>query len=879
MKKFFTFFLFLAYAAAAFAKPVSLQTAAQVAGYFYNTQATQGNHYKNGAEITLAFISSSKANSGNASLSTPVNYFYVFNAGQKNGFVIVAADDNIKPVLAYANEGEINSAKMPENVAKWLEGYKTDIRYVIENKIEAGETVKAAWDNYTSEKNAAKRETNSSVSPLLKTKWDQSPYYNALCPYDNNAGERTVTGCVATAMAQVMKFWSYPEQGSGFHSYNHDVYGTLTANFSSTSYNWSAMPNTVTGTNNDVATLMMNCGISVDMNYGIAKNGGSGAYVIKDQSPVTNCAEYALKNYFGYSDKLKGIQRDNYSDTDWEQLLKTELDNGRPIIYAGFGTGGGHCFVCDGYDNSDYFHFNWGWSGAYDGYFLSSVLEPLGVGTGGGNGGFNSSQQAIIGIQPPGNGGGTGTSTLVLYDEVTVDKSTINYGENFTVHTNIWNNGTKTFKGEYGAGIFDNTGAFVDFIETKTGIELPANYQYNGGLDFTTNGLLSALPGEYTISVFYKPTGGNWTIIDNGDYNNYATISIVNASTIELYSNIAVTPDVNNLVKGKQVTVKVDLANFGSTVYEGAYDVSLYNMDGSFAASIETKNNVSLCSNCHYQSPLTFTTNSLQAEPGTYLLAVLHKPTDGEWQLAGSTNYINPIKVIVKAPAIVPDKFEDNNSIAKAYILQPTFNGSAANFQTAGSSIHVGQDLDYYKIKLAAGYEYNITARVHDAENSNNGKTYTTDVLFSYSKDGNTWSDAFDAVMPGKIFVKDNADVYFLVSPYFQGATGTYLLDVNIQRTQNQNTGLQQNEIRAENISISPNPAKDFIQVSVSDEIKNVKTIKIIDIAGREMYNLQQPVMNDGINILPTEKLTDGVYFIVVQTEKGIWKNKFIKVK
>ncbi len=286
-------------------------------------------------------------------------------------------------------------------MAKWLEGYKNEIRFIITNNILQTTEIANDWSSLINGINyGGSLGKKAGVTPLCQTTWDQSPYYNALCPYDNSASERTVTGCVATAMAQVMKFWNFPATGTGYHSYNHDTYGTLSANFGSSTYNWTSMPNNVSSNNSAVATLMYHCGVSVDMNYGVGSTGGSGAYVISNASPVTNCTEYALKNYFGYKSTLQGVEKDNYTQTQWVNLMKTELDAGRPVIYAGFGSGGGHCFVNDGYDINSFFHFNWGWSGSYNGFFVITALNPGGVGTGGGTGGFNNNHQAVIGIEP-----------------------------------------------------------------------------------------------------------------------------------------------------------------------------------------------------------------------------------------------------------------------------------------------------------------------------------------------------------------------------------------------------------------------------------------------------------------------------------------------
>jgi hypothetical protein len=171
----------------------------------------------------------------------------------------------------------------------------------------------------------------------------------------------------------------------------------LNADFGATTYDWASMPNAVSANNNAVATLIYQIGVAVNMNYSAAS---SGAYVTKAQSPVTNCAEYALTTYFKYASTTHGIERSNFTDQQWIDALKTELDNMRPIIYAGFGSAGGHCWVADGYDDNNMFHINWGWGGVSNGYFEVDAMNPSALGAGGGGGGFNYNQHAIIGIQP-----------------------------------------------------------------------------------------------------------------------------------------------------------------------------------------------------------------------------------------------------------------------------------------------------------------------------------------------------------------------------------------------------------------------------------------------------------------------------------------------
>lgn len=302
-----------------FAKPISESTAQQIGANFLNTKTSLP---ANVSELTLVYTMT------NQTQTTP--YFYVFNIGNK-GFIIVSGDDTVFPVLGYSDEGVFVTEKIAPQVAKWLENYKDQIRYVVENNIPTTTEIQAEWEelqkNKTAFKNTFSTFSSQAVSPLIQTKWDQSPHVNAQCPFDNSYNQLTVTGCVATTMAQIMKYWSYPAQGSGFNSYNHPTYGTLSANFGATTYNWSAMPNYVNSANSAVATLMYNCGVAVEMNYGVSATGGSGSYVIIDNSPTPQqTAEYAFKTFFSYDDStLQGILRSNYSDTDWIDLLKNEL--------------------------------------------------------------------------------------------------------------------------------------------------------------------------------------------------------------------------------------------------------------------------------------------------------------------------------------------------------------------------------------------------------------------------------------------------------------------------------------------------------------------------------------------------------------------------
>jgi hypothetical protein len=854
------------------AKQVSEETARTVGHNFMMKSLHVA--FKQDISLDLAYKSTSTATPSPGN-SVPV-YFYVFNT--EKGFVIVSGDDNVMPVLAYSDENKFYPDKMSAVVYKWLTNYKDQIRDVMEtsSNIKPSAAVSAewtAWLNNTPSALAVGKTT--AVTPLLKTTWDQLPYYNAMCPYDNSAGKRAVTGCVATAMAQVMKFWNYPSKGSGFHSYNSSSFGTLSADFGSTTYDWTSMPNSINSINTAIATLMYQCGVSVDMNYSVES---SGAYVIASTSPVTNCAEYALKSYFGYKTSLSGLARANYSDVTWLTKIESELDAGRPVIYDGFGSGGGHCFVCDGYDSRNYLHFNWGWSGLYNGYFTINALNPGGVGTGGGSGGYNSSQEMIIGIEPADNNNNGGNNNnnnafdMEMNDYLKLSATTISYGQGFTVSTNILNNSANDFNGDYCAAIFDNNGAFVDYVDSFINQSLPAGYTYQNDIPFTSKGSFSLLPGTYTIGVYYRPKGGNWIALTNkGSYYDYAQLTVKNAGSIEMYAAMNITSG-TPLIAGGTVTVNLDLANYGSD-FNGTIDLSLYNLDGTPAASIQQYTGASLRTNSHYANGLTFSTNDLNVAPGNYLMALTVLPNGGNWQLVGSSYYQNPIKVLVQKPALKPDKFEQNNTVANASNLLVGYNGNTGYASTDGANCHNGTDLDFYKILLDTSYTYSITTTLNDLNNSGGGN-YSLDGIYSYSYDGTSWSDAYDGTISSPIN-PTNGVLYFEVSPAFAGVTGTYLLEINVNRTPKQSpTGLKEYADAAK-IIVYPNPARGMLNVDLAGYSTPLRKINLVNMQGQAVYTDMNPVQKEKLNI-PLTGVAAGVYMLQLQAGNEVISRKII---
>ena len=887
MKKEFTFLILISiFSLNVFAGPVNVQTAKQVGQSFLTKPITANGMLKmkkqqTNLELiytadTLQINSSNQLSQKTAQKIVP---FYVFTA-ENQGYVIVAGDDRLIPILGYADVGVFDTNNIPPNMQKWLEGYKAEIRYAIENNIVSSSETQAKWQTLQSGLALKSPTQSSSVAPLISTKWNQSPYYNNTCPYNSVTGERTVTGCVATAMAQVMKYWNYPSIGSGFHSYNHSTYGTLSANFGNTTYDWANMTTQLTSSSsstqiNAVATLMNHCGVSVDMNYGIASAGGSSAYVITSASPVTNCTEYALKTYFNYKTTLQGVQKANYTDLNWLAMLKTEIDAGRPMVYAGFGDGG-HCFVCDGYDNNNYFHFNWGWGGYYDGYFALNALNPGSGGIGGGSYTYNDGQQAIIGIEPSAGGTTAQNIDLRLYASLNMPSTKIWFKSAFSLSTDIANYGTSSFNGDLAVAVFNDNYEFVDFIEAKSGMSLTSNTHYTNGLTFSNSGITGFVPGTYYAALFYKTSTQDWTIVSDGNYTNWKQFEIYYSSSIEVNSGFTITTNGGKLIQGQPATVNVDITNTSSTVFYGQYRLNLANLDGSWAQNIQILNeNNGLGYNYHYIGGNNFS-GTISVEPGTYLMEVGYQSSGtSSWIYAGSTNYSNPVYVIVEAPTIQPDIYEINNTQLQAYNLPLSFSNNIATKNTNGSNFHIGTDIDYYKVVLPSGYNYSISPRLHDNYNSGNGLTYTVDALFSYSINGTTYSEIFDDIMTGNIAVNNGGTVYFKVAPYFSGNTGTYLLDLNI--TRNAANGIDEVESNTQ-ISLYPNPAKEFTTIYLPELTKKISHITLCDLEGRQIYSLNNISSETNIN-LALSQVSSGIYFVHIYVENEVITKKLIVSK
>ncbi len=318
--------------------------------------------------------------------------YYAFTNDKSTFFV--SGDDSALPLLGYTDKPVSSENQLNPTARWWLGEYGRQIAWAVNNPRKAlgPKAVRKAPTDIAGK---------ADISPMVKTTWDQAAPYNDQCPDFN--GSKTYTGCVATAMAQAMYYYKYPSAGTGSISYEWENNESTLSSSLAVTFDWNNMllnyPSATSGTaaqRNAIASLMKTVGYSIKMNYGGDDEGGSAA-ISSDMIP-------ALVNNFGYDKGMRYLYRDHYTSKEWASMIYDNLKNG-PIIYGGIGDLGGHCFICDGYRSSDgFFHINWGWSGTSDGYFSLNALEPDALGAGGGSGGFNYNQDAILDMRLPVSG-------------------------------------------------------------------------------------------------------------------------------------------------------------------------------------------------------------------------------------------------------------------------------------------------------------------------------------------------------------------------------------------------------------------------------------------------------------------------------------------
>ncbi len=548
--------------------------------------------------------------------------YYVFNNSQNRGFVIVSGDDLAAPVIGYSDEGTFDVNDIPDGLSYMLACYSEQMDYVRTHP-------EAAYK-------ASGTESTVSITPLLSTNWNQNSPYNDLCPTLGAEGEHAAVGCVATATAQVMNYHKWPKQGTGEFTYvckvDNKEEQTLSADFGNTTYDWENMLDTyIPDTYNEaqgnaVATLMSHVGIASHMQYG------------KSSSTPTFAAMEAMREYFGYNHGMRKYIRHCVPNAQWDSLLMNELINFRPVLYAGFTfNGGGHAFVLDGVNAQGYYHFNWGWGGKSNGYFLITMLNPTDQGIGSFEGGYNAAQEFIANVYP--DRGEPEPDRFIEASCTMFWPSTqyVNLGEKAPIsikhlHFNGYGYGFNTDI-TIGLVLSDLNGKIVQFTSNNTltrNFVFGSNYSYTDKHVINYNTPTSIADGNYRLWLAYK--------VENSEMTTFAYLN--NIPSLPRYINVkvqdgvmyfsAATTDAGQLSvvdlsapaevgAGNKLNVTATVSNSGREYFDNVFFAFISQTD-EFTIFDPINVNVLTGGKVTFTSLIT-----APSVPGEYRLAVLNK--------------------------------------------------------------------------------------------------------------------------------------------------------------------------------------------------------------------------------------------------------------
>ncbi len=804
-----------------------ITTAEAIAVAKTNFQATHQVSSRSNIQTQLVY-SKSFVNNTNQTQKA----FYVFNMNQQDGFIIVAGDDKVTPILGYTDHGNFNPADMPRGLQKLFIQYKKGIEAIAkDNNIQATQTIAANWTNLKQGVIASVGASRSSVSPLTTTEWSQRPNYNRMCP-DNSP-----TGCVATAVAQVMKYHNHPAQGTGNHSFNHNDYGTLSANYGAATYDWSLMPNklysnTLIAKKDEVSKLMYHIGVGLEMNY---SPNGSGA----SSSDVPD----VLKNYFGYDAGISMKRRSRYSLNGWKNLIKGELDAARVVYHRGFcpDPSAGHAFVIDGYDATDKFHLNWGWSGSYNGYFEINNLNPGSTYT------WNSGQGAIVGIKPA-----VTNIDLKLFSNIVVNPVQIDFNQPFTVAVDIANYGGGNYNGKLKAALFDSLDNNIGDVEILNGVSISST-NYNT-YTFSTTGM-NVTPGTYSVGIYADLGTNQWSLIDQDSYANPLDVIVSSTNNLGLISDGAILVNPDPIKQNQSFQVEIDVINTGTTTFTGQISVDIHELGGDW---IDEINHVSRTISAGGTSNIVLNHTGLSLTPGTYELVIWHKPTGGSWEIIEEGTYPNSRNVDITGLDFsenTPDQYESNDTIINPHVFPLSFSSGIATIRTSGANIHLKGDKDFYAIHLDPGYDYLVYARVYDNYNTGGQGTFTNDIMFNYHEGATKGTFYDDAEMPTILMNNIPAagtDFIFELAPFYAEDIGSYLFEIEVIR-QAATTSITNESLNK--VKLFPNPSN----ANVTINHKGYNHIQVITMNGQLVKELQHVEDNTTIDV---SNFDAGIYMV-----------------
>lgn len=850
MKKITLFILFIVFViTGGWARPRSyseIQEIAQKQLSLFFDASTRSHLATSGTLIPASQILASESTRSTKSLET--ESFYVFSVGG-SGFVIVSGDDQMKPVLAYSDTGNFILEGLPTNIRSWLQFYDNEFRRLLLAKDKKAAICVATATN---------RDLPESMPPLLPDiKWDQGAPFNNYCPEYRK--EKTVTGCVATAMAQVMKYYNYPESGRYSKNYTTKALAlNCSKDFSSVTFQWDKMlpsyGGPFTAENADaVAELMLCCGISVEMDYNIAASGGSGAFDVYVPD--------ALINYFQYNANLQFLLRDYYSYTEWVSILKTEINARRPVIYGGTSSTAGHEFIIDGYDKAGLFHLNWGWSGANNGYFEISSLNPSAPGIGGGSGedGFNTRQSVVIGIQK--ETVDKYVSNFLLSSPISVDRSSISRTGSFAIQIPELYNYGASFTGQvrpllYKEGVpVAELGKAITFKELLRGWGVGVS----SNLAFKNLTIPSSIEsGDYQLYIAAKDQREtDWSLAkaqinDTGYYHVHITDSKIT------FASSVVAPDLQ--------TLSVSAENQLYTNKTGNYKVIIKNKGKECSATFGLALQPVAKPDISPMLVATVKTFILSGEEKELSLSAKVGVTAGEYDmlpvysLDGENWCVITMEKSVKVTVLPePDK------PALLSLLKPV---------EVNKEITVGEPLTMILSLKNSGavYDGKLAAAIFEKE----GSGYSVDIAFK------------------PVFIDAGETKTVTISIIPNVAVGDYEVSLRYYMDQNgydntlMPTSYSQFDFRVKDISsgipesaesekiviIYPQPVEDHLNIEVA---KDVSRLEIINSSGQVVKQMRTELPMGKSYVLPVSELASGFYLLRLYTTDKIYTAKFIK--
>lgn len=454
------------------------------------------------------------------------NTLYIFNSNTKGGFIVVAANDCARPLLGYADAGTFDIDEIPDGLQELLNQYSQEI-------------VAASAESHSTT-SATPAENRMEISPLIDTKWYQTAPYNDLCPEID--GKHAPSGCVATAMGQVMNYYQYPERGIGSIAYKSKaVTDSIKVNFAESTYDWENMPKSAAYLTPEsraaVALLLRDCGAACKSVYNTTMTSSNFQF-----------AGLALINNFGYDKGLRILYHKCYTEEEWTDIIYNELAEARPVLYAATSstTGSGHAFVCDGYASGNFFHINWGWGGYSDGFYQLTALAPTSQGTGGTGAAYDSEQHVLIGIRPALEVE-KAALTYELKGNMTVAKTQYNRNSSTMVNitTPIYNRSFVKNKVTFGVKLTGVDGSESYLPSTKE--REPLFGSYYSSMEIPSH--LFPEDGVYTITMAVRNPEGEWETDCFGTpltYNNSMTL-IANDNILDFAAGTASNVTVSDL--------------------------------------------------------------------------------------------------------------------------------------------------------------------------------------------------------------------------------------------------------------------------------------------------------------------------------------------